>query len=141
MSVSNGSQQQKSCVWWERPYSSDDTMCGPCADIKCSLPATLLHTVVPTLQCICLEVMEASSKLSTINSLGPRFSSQGHFDSLQLLNVPQFLFSQLVRLKTAPRGNFSHAQLIRDSDHTHQLANAQLSLTRNANLPQLKNGP
>jgi len=44
-----------------------------------------------------------------INSLGPKFSSQGHFHSLQLLNVPQFLFSQLVRLKTAPRGNFSHA--------------------------------
>ena len=44
-----------------------------------------------------------------VNSLGPKFSSQGHFDSLQLLNVPQFLFSRLVRLKTAPRGNFSHA--------------------------------
>ena len=44
-----------------------------------------------------------------INSLGPKFSSQGHFHSLQLLNVPQFLFSPLVRLKTAPRGNFSHA--------------------------------
>ena len=34
-----------------------------------------------------------------INSLGPKFSSQGHFQSLQLLNVPQFLFSRLVRLK------------------------------------------
>ena len=44
-----------------------------------------------------------------INSLGPKFSSQGHFHSLQLLNIPQFLFSRLVRLKTAPRGNFSHA--------------------------------
>ena len=44
-----------------------------------------------------------------LNSLGPKFSSQGHFHSLQLLNVPQFLFSRLVRLKTAPRGNFSHA--------------------------------
>ena len=44
-----------------------------------------------------------------INSLGPKFSSPGHFHSLQLLNVPQFLFSRLVRLKTAPRGNFSHA--------------------------------
>jgi len=43
------------------------------------------------------------------NSLGHKFSSQGHFHSLQLLNVPQFLFSRLVRLKTAPRGNFSHA--------------------------------
>ena len=43
------------------------------------------------------------------NSLGPKFSSQGHFHSLQLLNVPQFLFSRLVRLKTAPKGNFSHA--------------------------------
>ena len=27
-------------------YSPDDTMCGPCANIKCSLPATLLHKVV-----------------------------------------------------------------------------------------------
>jgi len=44
-----------------------------------------------------------------LNSLGPKFSSQGHFHSLQLLNVSQFLFSWLVRLKTAPRGNFSHA--------------------------------
>ena len=44
-----------------------------------------------------------------LNSLGPKFSSQGHFHSLQLLNVPQFLFSRLVRLTTAPRGNFSHA--------------------------------
>ena len=46
---------------------------------------------------------------SYINSLGPKFSSQGHFHSLQLLNIPQFLFCRLVRLKTAPRGNFSHA--------------------------------
>ena len=44
-----------------------------------------------------------------LNSLGPKFSSQGHFHSLQLLNIPQFLFCRLVRLKTAPRGNFSHA--------------------------------
>ena len=43
------------------------------------------------------------------NSLGPKFSSQGHFHSLQLLNASQFLFSRLVRLKTAPRGDFSHA--------------------------------
>ena len=28
-----------------------------------------------------------------LNSLGPKFSSQSHFHSLQLLNVPQFLFS------------------------------------------------
>jgi len=32
------------------------------------------------------------------------FSSQGYFHS-QLLNIPQFLFCQVVRLKTAPRGN------------------------------------
>jgi len=38
-----------------------------------------------------------------INSLGPEIFSQGHFP------VPQFLFSRVVRLKTAPRGNFSHA--------------------------------
>jgi len=41
----------------------------------------------------------------SLNSLGSKFSSQGHFHSLQLLNVPQFLFCQVVRLKTAPRGN------------------------------------
>jgi len=46
---------------------------------------------------------------SCLNSLGPKFSSEGHFHSLQLLNVPQFLFSQLVRLKTTPRDNFSRA--------------------------------
>ena len=28
----------------------------------------------------------------SFNSLGPKFSSQGHFHSLQPLNVPQFLF-------------------------------------------------
>ena len=50
-----------------------------------------------------------SQVLDLFNSLGPKFSSQGHFHSLQLLNVPQFLFSWLVRLKTAPRCNFSHA--------------------------------
>ena len=44
-----------------------------------------------------------------LNSLGPKFSSQGHFHSIQLLNISQFLFSRLARLKTAPRGNFSHA--------------------------------
>ena len=48
-------------------------------------------------------------ELGSFNSLGPKFSSQGHFHSPQLLNIPQFLFSRLVRLKTAPRGNFSHA--------------------------------
>jgi len=42
------------------------------------------------------------------NSLGSEFSSQGHFHTLQLLNVPQFLFCRVVMLKTAPRGNFSH---------------------------------
>jgi len=44
-----------------------------------------------------------------VSALGPKFSSQGHFHSLQLLNVPQFLFSRLERLKTSPRCNFSHA--------------------------------
>ena len=39
---------------------------------------------------------------------GVEFSSQGHFHTLQVLNVPQFLFCRVVRLKTAPRGNFSH---------------------------------
>jgi len=32
---------------------------------------------------------------SQINSLGSEFSSQGHFHSLQLLNVPQLLFCRL----------------------------------------------
>ena len=45
---------------------------------------------------------------SPLNSLGSEFSSQGHFHTLQLLNVPQFLFCRVVMLKTAPRGNFSH---------------------------------
>jgi len=83
--------------------------------------------IVPVLV-LCLRLSTYSGLLRqhhiALNSLGPKFSSQGHFHSLQLLNVPQFLFSQLVRLKTAPRGNFSHAWQIRDSDHTHQLANA-----------------
>ena len=39
---------------------------------------------------------------------GVEFYSQGHFHTLQVLNVPQFLFCRAVRLKTAPRGNFSH---------------------------------
>ena len=43
-----------------------------------------------------------------LNSLGSEFSSQGHFHTQQLLNIPQFLFCQVVRLKIAPRGNFSH---------------------------------
>ena len=61
---------------------------------------------------ILLAVVEkgtAEGSQTPTNSLGPKFSSQGHFHSLQLLNVSQFLFSRLVRLKTAPRGNFSHA--------------------------------
>jgi len=46
---------------------------------------------------------------NSFNSIGPKFSSQGYFHSLQLLNVPQFLFSRVFLLKTAPRGNFNHA--------------------------------
>ena len=45
---------------------------------------------------------------AVINSLGFKFSSQGHFHFLQLLKVPQFLFCRVVGLKTAPRDNFSH---------------------------------
>ena len=41
--------------------------------------------------------------ITSFNSLGSEFSSQGHFHTLQLLNIPQFLFCQVVRLKTAPR--------------------------------------
>ena len=55
------------------------------------------------------EILKFSAAPEThFNSLGSKFSSQGHFHTLQLLNVPQFLFCQFVRLKTAPRGNFSH---------------------------------
>ena len=43
-----------------------------------------------------------TSYTASQHSLGPKFSSQSHFQSLQLLNVPQFLFSRVVRLKTAP---------------------------------------
>jgi len=57
----------------------------------------------------CKQFKNCMDDTTLINSLGPKFSSQGHFHSLQLLNVPQFLFSRVVRLKTAPRGNFSHA--------------------------------
>ena len=55
------------------------------------------------------EICLNTGEYGTFNSLGPEFSSQGHFHSLQLLNIPQSLFCRLVRLKTAPRGNFSHA--------------------------------
>ena len=51
---------------------------------------------------------ESTDYLNLITSLGSEFSSQGHFHSPQLSNVSQFLFSQPVRLTTAPRGNFSH---------------------------------
>jgi len=47
-------------------------------------------------------------QLLPVDSLGYEFSSQGHFHSLELLNVPQFLFCQVVKLKTTPRGDFSH---------------------------------
>jgi len=43
-----------------------------------------------------------------LNSLGSEFSSQSHFHTLQLVNVPQSLFCRVVRFKTAPRSNFSH---------------------------------
>ena len=43
------------------------------------------------------------------NSLGSEFSSQGHFYTLELINISQFLFCQVVRLITAPRGKFSHS--------------------------------
>jgi len=49
-----------------------------------------------------------SISMGTVNSLGSKFSSQGHFHSLQLLNVHQFLLYRVVRLKTAARGNFSY---------------------------------
>jgi len=52
---------------------------------------TLDHTTSLALQC------DVHSEFVQ-TSLGPKFSSQGHFNSLQLLNVPQFLFSRLVRL-------------------------------------------
>jgi len=57
----------------------------------------------------------------SLNSLGSKFSSQSHFHSLELVNVPQFLFCGVVGLKTAPRGNFSDPQQIHDHNHTNQL--------------------
>ena len=62
------------------------------------------------MKCITIANLAVVPRNLLINniSLGPKFSSQGHFHSLQLLNVSQFLFSRLLRLKTAPRGNFSH---------------------------------
>ena len=44
-----------------------------------------------------------------INFLWSKFSSSDNFHSLELLNVPQFLFRRAVGLKTTPRGNFSHS--------------------------------
>ena len=38
----------------------------------------------------------------TVNSLGSEFSSQGHFHTLQLLNVPHFLFCGLLGSKLLP---------------------------------------
>ena len=43
----------------------------------------------------------------TLTLWGPS-SPQGHFHSLQLLNISLFMFCWVVRLKSAPRGNFSH---------------------------------
>ena len=37
-----------------------------------------------------------------LNSLGSEFSSQGHFHTLQLLNIPQFLFCGLLGSKLLP---------------------------------------
>jgi len=57
-----------------------------------------------------LNVKFILTTIQKLNSLGSEFSSQGHFHTLQLLNIPQFLFCQVVRLKTAPRCNFSHTE-------------------------------
>jgi len=51
---------------------------------------------------------DVQSEKWTFNSLGSEFSTLGHFHTLQLLNVPQFLCCRVVRLNTVPRGNFSH---------------------------------
>ena len=50
------------------------------------------------------------------------------FHSLELLNIPQFLFCRVVRIKTAPV--ISAILKICISDHTHQLANAYISLMK-----------
>jgi len=47
----------------------------------------------------------------------------GDFHSLQLLNVPQFLFSWLVGLKTAPRGNLCLAAVNEIHDPSNDLYN------------------
>ena len=47
-------------------------------------------------------MLEAVIYFFTINSLGSKFSSQGHFHSLQLLNVPQFCSLGLLGSKLLP---------------------------------------
>jgi len=49
------------------------------------------------------------SKLESLLTLwGPSFLLLKVIFTLYILNIPQFLFCWVVRLKTAPRGNFSH---------------------------------
>jgi len=81
----------------DRPESNESNQ-GTFTDPVTNLKNTLLS----------LELTGADPEWSCL-SLGPKIYSQSHFHSLQLLNVPQFLFSRVVGLKTAPRGNFSHA--------------------------------
>ena len=83
----------------------------------------LLSLLVTISACLCLPLSYPCSQTHSpaiatnsmvkeilLNSLWSEFSSQGHFHTLQLLhvNISQFLFCRVVRLKTAPGGNFSH---------------------------------
>ena len=84
-----------------------------------ALSGSLLFTIL--LACLWvwptwfLQIRESFLQQSLFNSLQSEFSSQCHFHTLQLLNVPKFLFCRVVRFKTAPRGNFSHTKQIRES--------------------------
>ena len=78
----------------------------------CKKPPKFSIEVVPqvhewSLDSIYTQKMVSSStrtvflcSIPLINSLGSKFSSQGHFHSLQLLNVPQFLFSRVLTSPT-----------------------------------------
>ena len=98
------------CVGWPQlPLVAEMRPCPHRSAGGSALPASV-HTCMWTQEKHNIEhtVWEYYIIASLFSSLGSEFSSQGHFHSLQLLNVSQFLFCRVVRLKTAPRNNFSH---------------------------------
>ena len=98
------------CAGWPQlPLGAEMRPCPHRSAGGSALPASV-HTCMWTQEKHNIEhtVWEYYIIASLFSSLGSEFSSQGHFHSLQLLNVSQFLFCRVVRLKTAPRNNFSH---------------------------------